>query len=74
VEAISSSASNCSNSGDSSTLRRSQTAIHSSGNAARNGSRHPHDSKLSLGSRATARKAPDDSRVPIGEPICGIAA
>jgi hypothetical protein len=48
--------------------------MYSSGNAARNGSRQPHESKLSGGSSETSRNAPDDSSVPIGEPICGIAA
>jgi len=60
-------------------LSMSELAIVSSREArlkalARNGSRHPHASKLSLGSSETTMNAPDDSSVPIGDPICGIAA
>jgi len=46
----------------------------SNGNAARNGRRQPQELKLSGGSSDTARNAPDESRVAIGEPICGMAA
>jgi hypothetical protein len=36
--------------------------------------RQPQASKVCAGISETARNAPDDSSVPIGEPICGIAA
>src|ERR1700722_9946169 len=61
------------NSGDSSSFHRMYKAINNSGNAARNGRRHPHVLNDSPGRAVTARNAPDDSSVPSGDPINGIA-
>ncbi len=50
-------------------------ATMSSGRAMRNGILQPNESKLSCeNTRVMTKKPPEDRIVPIGEPICGIAA